>query len=374
MYLDKDKILNSLTNEDVTKICIELGSQAPRNDGQGNLIFQTICHGGDSYKLYYYTESKKFHCYTGCSESFDVINLVIRANKTKGKVITWYNALKWIGLITGKLSTIDKTITEDRSYIIPDQPWRRNIRKNSNRQKTIPELKEYNEHILELFDYTPVQEWLKEGITPEVLSEFEIGYYYLQDCITIPVRDINGRFIGLRARYLREEDIEKGKYRPMVIEGESLKYNTGRTLYGIYQNQKAIRKYKKAFLFESEKSVLLNHSYFEDEDLSLAVCGSNIKETQIKILIKQLGITHLVVCFDKEYDRADSYEAEIYYNKLLKKVEPLIKLCKVELVLDRQDLLNKKDSPVDQGLEVWSKLLEDKILVTMEDIRAAKGR
>ena len=42
MYLDKDAILNSLTKEDVIKVVTSLGSDYPKTDNNGNLIFQSI--------------------------------------------------------------------------------------------------------------------------------------------------------------------------------------------------------------------------------------------------------------------------------------------------------------------------------------------
>lgn len=363
MYLDKEKIINSLTDEDIIKICMDLGAEYPKPDGSGNYIFNTnICHGGDSWKLYYYTDRKMFVCYT-CGDRYDIINLVIRAKMNKGITITWYNALKYIGIITNKLSVTEKS--KEDNTVIDDWKWLSKLSKHKKKNNT--DMKEYNEHILELFVYKPVKEWLDEGISEYVMVEFEIGYYPMQNCITIPVRDINGKFIGLRARYLLKEDIDKGKYRPMIIEGILTKHNLGNTFYGIYQNQKAIRKYKKVFLFEAEKSVLLSHTYYGDTDLSLAMCGSNITDVQIKILI-ELGVSHVIICFDKEYEKTDSFEAEIYYNKILKKIKPLLNFFTVELVMDRQDLLEFKDSPIDKGFETWNKLLEDKFSVTIKDV------
>ena len=54
MYLDKDAILNSLTKEDIIKIVTYFGSSYPKTDSNGDLIFQSVCNGSDSWKLYYY--------------------------------------------------------------------------------------------------------------------------------------------------------------------------------------------------------------------------------------------------------------------------------------------------------------------------------
>ena len=55
-YINKDELLNSLTEQNIIDICRELGSLRYKKDSNGNLCFSTcICHGGDSnYKLVYY--------------------------------------------------------------------------------------------------------------------------------------------------------------------------------------------------------------------------------------------------------------------------------------------------------------------------------
>ena len=76
-YLDKDLIKKTLTLSDIENILIDLGSGPSKDDGNGNLIYQTVCHGGDSYKLYYYPneDGGLFHCYTHCGESCLLVRL-----------------------------------------------------------------------------------------------------------------------------------------------------------------------------------------------------------------------------------------------------------------------------------------------------------
>ena len=40
------------------------------------IVARTVCHGGDSHKLYYYENTQLFKCYTGSCGSFDVFELV----------------------------------------------------------------------------------------------------------------------------------------------------------------------------------------------------------------------------------------------------------------------------------------------------------
>ena len=84
MYLDKDFIKQNLSTKEITELLIGLGSAAPIPDRNGNPRFQTICHNmpnkKNSFKLYYYDNTKLFRCYTGCGDSFiDIFELVGKA-------------------------------------------------------------------------------------------------------------------------------------------------------------------------------------------------------------------------------------------------------------------------------------------------------
>ena len=71
---DKDAIKNNLTIEQVRDLIAELGGEPQL---QHEVLFcKTICHGGDSHKLYYYDNTKLFKCYTDCGDSWDIFELV----------------------------------------------------------------------------------------------------------------------------------------------------------------------------------------------------------------------------------------------------------------------------------------------------------
>lgn len=40
------------------------------------IVAKTICHNGDSHKLYYYENTQLFKCYTGGCGSFDIFELI----------------------------------------------------------------------------------------------------------------------------------------------------------------------------------------------------------------------------------------------------------------------------------------------------------
>ena len=72
---NKDTLKENLTIEEVFDLVSELGGEPIM--GNGIFTARTICHGGDSHKLYYYPNTHLFHCYTGCGDaSFDIYDLV----------------------------------------------------------------------------------------------------------------------------------------------------------------------------------------------------------------------------------------------------------------------------------------------------------
>ena len=93
-----DELLKSITTDVVINIMQENGSPVydrtiDRGSGQECLWFRTICHGGDSHKLCYFTESKDFYCYTSCGRMpfFEFIKRLRNAKDSEfySKVITY---------------------------------------------------------------------------------------------------------------------------------------------------------------------------------------------------------------------------------------------------------------------------------------------
>lgn len=376
MYLDKDAILNSLSKEDVTKVVISLGSAEPKTDNSGNLIFQTVCHNNidpnNSYKLYYYHEpngehkGKVFHCYSGCNESFGIIELVIRAKRNQGNTFTWYKALRYIAQLTGKIITSSEEDIEQKSQRIDDFNWINRLKNAKKKQKAAPTLAEINENVLDIFCYLPWKPWTEEFITAEAMSRFEISYYGLQHSLVIPHRDIDGRLIGIRQRLLDEQDVEAiGKYVPLQISGQFLRHSLGNNLYGMHVVKDKIKRCKKIMLVEAEKGAMQSFSYFGEDSFTVATCGSNITRNQMKLILGS-GAEEVMIAYDRMYHDASSFEAELYLRKLIKLVAPLVPFVKVYLILDNKDRIPYKQSPTDCGKEILIELMKEKMLVTMD--------
>ena len=71
-----EEIKNSLSIDQVADLLMTLGAD-PVTKGE-LIICRTICHGGDSHKLYYYENTHLFRCYTECSDTFDIFELIVK--------------------------------------------------------------------------------------------------------------------------------------------------------------------------------------------------------------------------------------------------------------------------------------------------------
>lgn len=379
-YLNKDLILEKITKQNVIDICAELGSDY-KQDSNGNLIFNTcLTHeGGNSYKAYYYHEpdeyrpddkGRRFMVYTE-GRSYSLIDFVIQAFRVKGVVLTWFQALSWIANRIGYIESEDGNVTVKQNVI--DRSWI-----EEQKRRTITMIKGFtpiNEHNLEVFNYdVKIDEWLNEGIDQNTLQKYEIGYFARDNAISIPHRDKFGNLIGIRQRELSPDRIENfGKYHPTMIEGRVLSHRLGSNLYGLNNTISAIMRHKRILLYESEKSVLKTDTFYGEDNYSVAVCGSNLTDTQIAI-IKTLKVEKVILAFDKEYTDCHSWKAEAYKNKLAEKLEPLLNIAACYLVLDGDDeLLEEKDSPADNGKEVLERLMKTKIQVTRQMILEGKS-
>ena len=71
-----EEIKNSLTIEQIFDLLYALNAEPVLKNNI--IISRTICHGGDSHKLYYYDNTKLFRCYTQCeNDTFDIFQLIL---------------------------------------------------------------------------------------------------------------------------------------------------------------------------------------------------------------------------------------------------------------------------------------------------------
>ena len=348
----------SLSKEHIIELVKYLGAER-YHERDDSLVFPTVCHNADPHeakmKLYYYHDTKLFHCYTECGESFDIYELLDRALELRG---IEYGFMEIVGTIRKVLSLNNFALTQHQAY--------KSVKDKYRRRQGARALKQYDKNIMNLFsDYKPV-EWLDEGITEETLALYNIKYSISKNKIIIPHYDINSNLVGIRGRALNKEEIAMGnKYMPIEIEGEYYAHPLSLNLYGIDLNRNAIVKTKKAVLFEAEKSVMLMDSYLGEDNFSVATCGNNLNKNQLDILL-QLGVNEIIIAFDKEYEKNGTKEGNAYYKKLYDLCKKYSQYCNFSFIYDKEGLLEKKDSPVDKGLETFRKLFNSRIQIRGE--------
>lgn len=341
------ELREQLTPEDIKSILAQY-QVYPYTENSAYIVFPTCCHNleGGSPKLYYYKNNNLFVCYTHCGTSFDIFELLIKMEKLRGNALSLTEAIKRTGM------EINNVVSEDKKEDIKALEYLKRI--NNVMVSKAAALKEINNSVLDkyVFNEEYLVPWINEGMTIESLKRFNIMYDMNNTAIVIPHKDIHGHIVGIRGRFMDPE--APNKYMPLTYGGSFMAHNLKDNLYGIYENKMAIKKSQTVFIFESEKSVILMDSYFGPEkNYALATCGNKISKEQIGLL-QDLGVKEVILCYDKDYRT---------YNEMLDVQTRYMKICerlannfKTSIIMDYGNLLNYKDSPIDEGKEVFTEL------------------
>jgi hypothetical protein len=364
---DKSEIREVLELENIFELLQEWGGD-PEYTGFG-ILSSTICHnepGEGSRKLYYYSNSGLFRCYTGCDSYFDIFELTRKVAKIQwSEEYDLNDAVRWVARRFGIAGRNEDGSESDDKI----EDWKllanyEKIKEIELRENKI-ELKEFNADILTRFNYNVlIMPWIKEGITTEVMKLAQIGYYPGADQITIPHFDVNGRFIGLRGRTLIADEAEiYGKYRPMRINKLLYNHPLGMNLYGLNWSKDNIKTMGKAIVFESEKSVLMYASYFGwDNNISVACCGSSLSARQIQLL-KDAGAKEIIIAFDRQFQEIGDKEFKHLTRNLTRINDKYKNDVNISFIFDKNMITGYKASPIDEGSEKFLILFKERILL-----------
>lgn len=187
-----------------------------------------------------------------------------------------------------------------------------------------------------------LQAWMDEGISRESLERFSVKYDSFSDRLVYPIRNLIGRIVNIGGRTLDPEWKTKGLRKYTYFFG----WGAMDTVYGLYDNMDEIMKRKEVILFEGCKSVLLADTWGIKN--TGAILTSHLNPQQMKILAR-LGC-RVVFALDKEVRVREDHN-----------IQRLKNYVDVEYLWDSRDLLDDKDSPVDKGYEVFSRLYEERM-------------
>lgn len=356
-----EEIKNCISTEQIFELLYSLGAEPIRKDGV--IICKTICHGGDSHKLYYYENTKLFRCYTQCSDGyFDLFQLMIKLHEGE-KDYSFSQAVNHIKQYFN-IYINNQNFSQNNSQL-PDWNILNNYLNCSSEKtnKRTVEMKIYDGEFLKYLPRPRIIPWEKENIKPEIIKYHNICYNSSSQAIVIPHYDINDQLVGIRERTLIKENEIYGKYRPMYLNKKMYNHPLGFNLYNINNSKNHIRKFKKVIVFEGEKSPLLYASYFgQENDISVACCGNNLSQYQFDLLMS-LGIEELIIAFDKQFKKSGDEEFIGWTKKLTDINKKYGKYVKITYIFDKWNLLDYKMAPIDAGKETFMKLYKQRFSI-----------
>lgn len=104
---------------------------------------------------------------------------------------------------------------------------------------------------------------------------------------------------------------------------------------------------------------MLQMESFNFPNCSVAVCGSKFNIHQLRLIKKICNPKEIVICFDKEELKGE----DKYSNKLYEMCKKYKNYCNMSFIYDRENLLKLKDSPTDNGEEIFNKLIKRRVKI-----------
>lgn len=349
--MDYAEIISNLDTDSVIHLMTELG--ADRYDDRGDfVIFPTICHNLESseasMKLYFYKKNKMFVCYTECG-SMSIFKFLRTYYEERQIEYDWYQDIY-------EVVCNCSSFKQKEGFI---KPVYKSLKERYSVVRKEVQLPEYSPNVLDCFIKYYPPEWLNDGISRFAMDKFNISYSISQNKIIIPHYNINGKLVGIRGRALNTQDIEQfGKYMPVQIENKWYSHPLSLNLYGLNWTKENIIKTGICYIFESEKSVLQFES-FNLPNCAVASCGSNLNKFQIDLLVRYCHPHEIIVCYDNEEKNGE----DKYFNKLYNMCKKYINYANMSFIYDRQGLSKMKDSPSDNGQEIFEQLLKGRVRV-----------
>ena len=293
--------------------------------GGGSCCF----HDENTPSLKVSEEKQAYFCF-GCKVKGDILNFIQEYHK-----VTFKEAIdelcKYTGVEITKVS-IPKIIAQIRAFE-PKSPENKEEKKRHYLKKDC----------MNNCENSIIKEWVKEGISPEVLKKHNVRYDKKVNSIVFPIHDQTGEIIALKYRTLEKD--YKSKKIPKYIYSNAI--NKLDFFYWWHNNHKSALQKQEIILVEGEKSVMKLETWGFNN--SVACMTAALADGQINLLLNS-QIRDIVVAFDKDKD--------ISFVK--KQIRPLRNYKNIYIIWDTCDLLEEKDAPCDQGEEVWNTLYSER--------------
>ena len=274
-----------------------------------------------------------FHCF-GCGKS--------------GNIYKWIQWTEGLSFDQAVQKVADITGSDYTSYVEPESL---SIYKLLNRLSHPKKSEVIERKILDIdkdyrqkFSEELPQEWIQEGISPDVMKKYEIRVDPVSNRIVYPVLDADYEMIGIkgRTRYENFKQLRIMKYMNYHKLG-ILDFFTF-----MKQAEPFIEQQNEIIIVEGIKSVMKLDGWGHHNVVSAET--STLNEYQIELLIR-MKVKNVVIAFDKDVQMKKIHEC----TNLLKR------FTNVWVIYDRWKLLDEKDSPPDKGEDVWDTLYERRV-------------
>lgn len=279
-----------------------------------------------------------FHCFS-CGVAGNILNWLMIFEH-----LSFDDSVKKIGSLTG----VDINNLKQCSALAVYKDMR-GISQVQNKMIPTQRIILDENEIMKYLDESP-QEWIDEGIDPEIMKRYSVRIDNRSNRIVYPVYDAEFNLIGFkgRTRFKNYKDMKIQKYQNYQ------KIGTTDFFIGMKENHDLILEKNEVIIFEGIKSGMKAEKW-DYGNWSSSETGW-LNDEQVLILIK-MGIRDVVIAYDND----------VPIEKIRECTKKLRKFTNVYMVRDRK---KKKDwllgnpldklSPVDNGREVWETLYNER--------------
>lgn len=318
-----EQINNSISIVDYAKQYLEL------EEIKGEHWCVCCFHDDVNASMSFNAEKNSYYC-LGCKSGGYLINFVMQYHK-----LSFPMAIKHI-IELSNLKLEEKEYSDVYEYL---------KKKNHKPPKPVIQRSYLPANAMNKYTKKPIEEWLREGVTQEVLDKYDVRYDIAGNAIVFPIHNEHGRILAIKVRTLypnyNELGIKKYRYYQKIF--------TNDFLFGLWQNKKNIEDQREVIVVEAEKGVMILESYGYKNVVALSTSVMTSQQIDLLLSLK----CRIVLALDKDVTKKD----------LCVLAKPLKLFATVECVYDSKNVLVGKESPYDKGKEVWQQLYSEKIIL-----------